>query len=99
MQDGAVASAVAVDGGLELLDEAAAVGQAGQRVVVCLGGQLLQAQLLDRAQRGVLDDERALERHLAHGLADRRGPGAGLLTDPVTTSPSSRSPASSGTLT
>ena len=77
-EDGARPATVAVDGGLQLLDEAAAVGQPGQRILVGLGGQLREAQLLDRPQLGVLDHEGALEGHLAHGLAHRRGPVPGL---------------------
>jgi hypothetical protein len=73
-QDRAVRRSGAVDGRLQLLDEPAAVGQPGQRIVVGFRGQLPEAQLLDGAQPGVLDDERPLQGDLADGLADRGGP-------------------------
>ena len=99
-QDGARPAAVAVDGGLQLLDEAAAVGQAGQRVVVRLGGQLREAQLLDRPQRR---RSRRRARPRASPGARPRGPTGTSCrdspTEPVTISPRSRSPESSGTLT
>ena len=74
MQDGARAVAIpvvaAVDGGLELLDEATAVGQPGQRVPRAPRRPAGRAGERDRAQAGVLDDQRALERDLADGLAE-----------------------------
>jgi hypothetical protein len=77
-EDGARPRRVAVDHGLQFLDEPPAVGQAGQRVLLRLRGELGETLLLDRPQLGVLDDEGALEGHLAHGLAHRRGPVTGL---------------------
>ena len=79
-------SSAAVHGGLELLDEPTAVGQPGERVVVGLGGQLGEPQLLDRAQGRVLDDQRALERHLRARPRGRPGTrSAAPDTEPVTT--------------
>ncbi len=72
--DRAPAVVGAVDRALQLLGEPAPVGQARERVVVGLPGQLLQAQLLGRAQLGVLDHQRALEGDLPDGLVHRRGP-------------------------
>ncbi len=70
--DGAPAGAGPVDGPLELLGEPAPVGQPGERVVVRLGRQLPQAELLDGAQLGVLHDQRILQGDLPDGFVHRR---------------------------